>query len=224
MGKVKYDLTEATAGSGFIPKGAHKAIIKKVEATASKEAKTPMLKITLKTQAGSLITNVMISGKGAFRFLELASCIKLAVKEGATGILDTDKLIDKKVGIVVKHSEYNGEQRSEVDKFIPYLAVDAFQTPADDFEDDEDDDLEDDFDEEVVAPKKSAKKKAAIVEEDDEDDEDLDEFEDDEDDEPAPKKKPTPRKKPAAKAKPKKKAVVEDDDEDDFDIDFDDED
>lgn len=218
MAKIKYDLTEASAGSDFIPAGAHKAIIKKVESTTSKEAKTPMLKITLKTKEGNLITNVMLAGKGAFRFLELASCIKLVVKEQATGILDTDKLMDKKVGIVVKQSEYNGDTRSEVDKFIPYTAVDAFQVPADDFEDeDEEDDFEDDEVVEVKKSKKKPKAKKKVIE--DEDDFDDLEEDDEEEDEPAPKKKT----KTKAKTKTKKK-VDEDEDEDEFDIDFDDED
>lgn len=159
--------------------------------------------------------------------------------------IDPNKVIGKKVGVILTGEEYEGKMKSVVDGLIPVEELtdyDGAATEADDDDDDEDEE------EEVAPPKKRGRPaKKAVVEEEDDDDDDEEEDEpeppkkrgrgrprkvvepepeedddDDEEDEPAPPKKRGRPAKAAAKAAPvKKKRRRADEDDDDLDIDLD---
>lgn len=161
--------------------------------------------------------------------------------------IDPNKVIGKKVGVILTGEEYEGKMKSVVDGLIPVEELTDYDGAATEADDDDDDD--EDEEEEVVAPpkKRGRPAKKAVVEEEDDDDDDEEEDEpeppkkrgrgrprkvvepepeedddDDEEDEPAPPKKRGRPAKAAAKPAPvKKKRRRSDDDDDDLDIDLD---
>lgn len=132
MAKVHVDLTQMEEG-GFtvITPGQYVAKIKSVTEKLSSQAKQRMLSITLQIKTGELIgTNVMLEGKGAFKFAELYNAIspEKQVKQGDAFEFDIDKLVNKVVGIVVEDDEYQGKVKSRIAQFIKTTAVKKAET------------------------------------------------------------------------------------------------
>lgn len=68
-------------------------------------------------------TNVMTSGKGAFRFGALLRAARFSdvadrLSKGEKVPFNTDDLENQHLQVVFKTGEYNGEPKNEVDKFL----------------------------------------------------------------------------------------------------------
>ena len=124
----------------------------------------------------------------------------IGMKSDGKLVIDTDKLMDKRVIIEVALEEYNGKKYPKIQEFRKLSSKAAAAS------EDEDEDEE----EEAPKSKKPVAKPTAKPSKKPVDD---DEDEDEEDDEPVVKK----TKKPEPKPTPKKKPVVEEDDEDEED-------
>jgi hypothetical protein len=154
--------------------------------------------------------------------------------------IDPNKVIGKKLGLILEGEEYEGKMKSVISGMIPKEELEEFASVE---SDDDDDDVEEDEEEEVAPPKKRGRPKKVVEEvEDDDDDEDEeeepapvkrgrgrprkvvepepeDDDDEDEEEEPAPKKRGRPAKV-AAKAPVKKRRRPADDDDDDLDLDL----
>lgn len=108
--------------------------------------------------------------------------------------IDPNKVVGKKLGVILEGEEYEGKMKSVISGMIPKEELEEYADKVDDDVDDEDDEEEE---EEAPAPKRRGRP-AKVVEEEDED-------EDEEDEEPAPVKR--------GRGRPKK--VVEEEEDDD---------
>lgn len=122
MAKVHVNLTEIEDG-GFapIPPGQYVATIKSVAEKITKDAKLNMLALTFQVKTGELVgANVMLEGKGAFKFAELWNAVtsKKQIGKGDKFDFDTAKLVGKSVGIVVEDDKWEGKIKSKVSQFI----------------------------------------------------------------------------------------------------------
>lgn len=107
--------------------------------------------------------------------------------------IDPNKVVGKKLGVILEGEEYEGKMKSVISGMIPKEELEEYADKVDDDVEDEDDE-----DEEEEAPAPKRRRAAKVVEEDDEDEE--------EDEEPAPVKR--------GRGRPKKVVVEEEDDDD----------
>ena len=117
MAKISYNVTET--GDYLTVPGNYAAKISKVEVTASK-AGNPMLVVTLSTKEGSIRDNIMLSGKGAFKLIDLTKAVNLKLKD--SGSFDADKLLGKKVGITVAD-----QPDSDFTQVTSYLSAEQYK-------------------------------------------------------------------------------------------------
>ena len=120
MAKITIDLTEATEGSVLLPKGVYTAKIDKTEVKKSK-AQQNMLNIKFSIEGkGSLYSNVMLEGAGAFKFIELINALGgvKGIEAGKKISFDPDKLIGKTLGIFTDIEEYDGKEKTIITQFV----------------------------------------------------------------------------------------------------------
>lgn len=109
--------------------------------------------------------------------------------------IDPNKVVGKKLGVILEGEEYEGKMKSVISGMIPKEELEEYADKVDDDVEDEDDE-----DEEEEAPAPKRRRAAKVVEEDDEDEDE------EEDEEPAPVKR--------GRGRPKKVVVEEEDDDD----------
>jgi hypothetical protein len=198
--KLKVDFTDVDTYVRC-EEGEHVAVLKELNEAEAKETGNDMLVAKFEVVKGEskgavVYNNFVLTEKSLWRlktFLE-----SVGVKADGRVQIDLDKIVGKKVIVVVAHEDYNGQPRARIEGFKPLVGGKVVEP--------DDEDEEDEEEETPVKPKKQAatsKKKKPPV------DEDEDEEEDDEDEAPRRKTKTKP-------SKAKKKPPVDEDEDDDW--------
>lgn len=203
MAKIKVDMTGVEAFSSC-EEGVHPA---KIVDSEIKDTNNGDDMIILKfevlsgpSKGARVKENFPLTDNARWKLKQLLDAI--GMKSDGKLVIDTDKLMEKRVIIEVALEEYNSKKYPKIQEFKKLSSKAAAAAEDDDEEEDEEETPK--SKKPAAKPADKAKPKKKPVEEEDED-------EDDEEEEPVVKKSKKPEPKPA----PKKKPVVEEDDEDD---------
>lgn len=240
MAKMKYDVANVESSNFESPQpGTYSAKIFSVVDRTEMEGKNDWEVVLEITKEGRF------KGSRIWYYLNWGEPSRWKVKEfvdalgmKAKGVLDSDRLVGKEVGIVVVADSWQGEYKGRISKFLQLSAVADDDEDEEDVVDDEDIDAdEDDGDEEeqdyssmtlkelreeaearsLHLSAKTKKDKDALIEALEEDDEENADEEDDEEDEPEPPKTKAGKQKVGGKKAAEVVAPEEDDEDDDED-------
>ena len=234
MAKIKYDVSKAEpGGTGLQPQpGIYLGKVSKVTDRRDQAGKNDLEVIIDVTKAmdkpnkkfvGARLWTYPNFGEAAdWKMREFTDAMGLKPK----GIMDTDRLVGKTVGMVIVADSYQDQYKGRIGKLLHPDALEEDEPDDVDEDEDEDEDTEDEVDyssmslrdlraaaeDEDIDHKGLSKKDLIAALEGDDEDEDEDDEDEDEEDEPEP---PAKKKGKAKKAEPEPEEDDEDEDEDD---------
>lgn len=144
MARVKVDFTGVTT---FVKaaEGKHIAKIIEIENNVSSggdDMLSAKLQIVDGESTGAIVyDNYLLTQKMLWKLKGVLE--NLGMKSDKKVALDTDKMLNKNIGIVVFHEDYNGQMKAKIDSYFKAGSVKSVVAD-DDIEDDFDDDFEED--------------------------------------------------------------------------------
>lgn len=120
--------------SDYIPAGEYDAVVEFVDHDrAGQKAKNPgamVVVLTLRIEGGqfdgaTLIDRFTLTENAMFRIANFMKAIGLKIPKGKKVKLDTNKFVGKRVHVVTRDDDWNGEKRTQVSSYAPYGAETA---------------------------------------------------------------------------------------------------